>query len=276
MKKIILLFVCNLFLTNGYSQFKTKAELFKEGTKYYQEKKLIKAEVIFKEMIRLDSIDKNSYFNLGAIYLEKSERENAIFNFVKCVELGDEEAFKTLREKLNYNYEYFNLNKIASYKILHEIGIKLLEKNMIQNAEKYFLRAAKFGDKKSSELLVTKYKYKTNDVTFYNLEELDSYPFYIHKGKHYKAYKRRGEIKLFKKINKLILKDEKLKNLNLKSNSNIYLNINSKGKIVPIFQNIPKEIRDRYEEMLINNFKFIPAKINEVNVGVVGYWDRLN
>jgi tetratricopeptide (TPR) repeat protein len=271
MGKIIITLSLLLFITKGYGQYEDVRYLVEEGNKYYKKKEYLKAEYRFKKVVKIDSFHLDSYFNLGAIYLEKKEYEKALFNFLKCIELGDTESFEILKENISFNYEVFNISNISSHKILYEIGLKFLEQNKLKKAEKYFLRAAKFGSIKSSEILKTEYQHNANDVTYYKLKDLDSYPFYIHEGKHYKISKwaLKGLKKFFKKFEQLAIKDERYKYTSWNYNSDVYLNISSKGVLVPIFQNIPKETSDFISEILINNFKFIPGKINGKNVGTM-------
>lgn len=271
MGKIIITLSLLLFITNGYGQYEDVRYLVEEGNKYYKKKEYLKAEYRFKKVVKIDSLHLDSYFNLGAIYLEKKEYEKALFNFLKCVELGDTQAFEILKENISFNYEVFNINSISSDKILYDIGINFLEQNKLKKAEKYFLRAAKLGSVKSSEVLSTKYQYRANNVTYYKLKDLDTNPFYIHEGKHYKISKWRvkGVNKFFKKLENLVLKDERYKNSAWNHNSNVYMNINSKGVLVPIFINVPKETCDIISDLLINNFKYIPGTINGENVGTM-------
>lgn len=276
MRKLIITITCFLFIVKGFSQYKSKSELFKEGKNYFKEGKLSLAEKKFKELIKIDSSDTNSFFNLGAIYLEKNERENAIFNFLKCIESGDEESYKILKEK--FSYDDFKINSIISENILHKIGLDFFKQNKLKKAEDYFLKAAKLGNIKSSEILITEYKHKAIDVTFYNIEDLDSSPLYIHKGKQYdlsKVNKKKAK-KFSDKLENLVSKNEIMKNIIFRNNSKILINISSKGKINPIFQNISEKGMLLITELLVNNFNYIPGTLNGENVNVISYGDLFN
>ena len=80
----------------------------------------------------------------------------------------------------------------------------------------------------------------------------------------------------FKKLNKLLKKSDKLKNLNLSDDVKMYFSINSKGKIVMDYENITSDVSDAITNVLVNEFEFIPGKIKGKNVGVLIIYKSFN
>ncbi|PHS08098.1 MAG: hypothetical protein COA88_07330 [Kordia sp.] len=136
----------------GYSQNHEQIRLLTEkGDKYYQQNNIEKAEKTFKKIIKLDSLHKDTYFNLGAIALQKNNANEAIGYFKKCVELGDLGAIDILETNLNYDFSKLNIDKVEHSEVLYKIGLKLLSKNDKEKAELYFLKSNKYNKINSSD-----------------------------------------------------------------------------------------------------------------------------
>jgi tetratricopeptide (TPR) repeat protein len=114
-----------------------------KGNKYYTNNDFEKAEKYFLKILKIDSIHKDSYFNLGAINIKKNNNDKAISYFKKCIELGDLRAIDILDTNLKYNFKELDLDKIEKSEVLNEIGLKLKNKNHKEEAELYFLKSKK-------------------------------------------------------------------------------------------------------------------------------------
>jgi len=271
MRKLTII-ISLLFNILCFSQSHKKIEVLTvKGNKYFAKNNLDKAEKCFLKIIKIDSFHKDSYFNLGAVHVERNDRENAIHYFKKCVDLGDIEAIEILDTNLNYDFENFNYKKIKNNQVLNKIGLKLLNKDKKEQAEYYFLKSLKNGNRDSYNVLKENYKYKNNDFEFIHYEDADSPVYYIYKTKKYRFNDHNSiGVKKFQQQLKIILEEDKeLKKIKTQGRVLVLLRINSSGVFSPSVKSDSKELKAEITRIFVNNFKFIPAQKDGQNIGVL-------
>jgi len=273
MKKYItiILFIITLI---GYSQNHEQIRLLTEkGNKYYQQNNIEKAEKTFKKIIKLAPLHKDTYFNLGAISIKKNDTKEAIFYYKTCVELGDLGAIDILENNLKYNFEGININNVWNKIVLNRVALKLIKQNSDDKAILFLEKASRYGHKESINLLINKFEFNESDFQFTKVEEVKDYPFYIFKDKQYEfSHKKSVGVKKFQKqLIKELKKSELLYNTYNGTKIMIMMKINNNGLIVTSVLAPSIKLNSFVSKTLIENFKFIPGKIKDENVGV-GPW----
>lgn len=274
MSKKIILIVAFFISITGYSQYYEQIRLLTDkGNKYYQQNNIEKAEKTFKKIIKLDPLHIDTYFNLGAISIQKNDTKEAIFYYKTCVELGDLGAIDILENNLKYNFEGININNVWNKIVLNRIALKLIKQNSDDKAILFLEKASRYGHKESINLLISKFEFNESDFQFTKVEEVKDYPFYIFKDKHY-VFSDKNSLGV-KKFQKQLVKDLKKIELLEKGNSNwkvyIIIKVNRRGQIVTSVRAPSPKLSSYVSRILIENFKFIPGKIKEENIGV-GPW----
>ncbi|MBN2040611.1 MAG: tetratricopeptide repeat protein [Spirochaetes bacterium] len=111
---IFLIIICLIFAASGnaYSKKEKKEETFDKAVKYFYQKKLEMAEILFQEELKKNPENALAYSYLGDIFLSKKRFDGALNLYRKALDINPDNA-----------ENYFRIGQIYYYKKNPELAI---------------------------------------------------------------------------------------------------------------------------------------------------------
>lgn len=96
----------NLSVLEGVSKVDS---LYAKADSFFSENKFDEAEVLYRKIIAIDSLNTNSLYNLGVVKFKQKKIREAVEYFQSCAALGDKDAINVVKNTFHQEIGYREL-----------------------------------------------------------------------------------------------------------------------------------------------------------------------